>query len=232
MIRGLYSAAGGMNATAVQQDATAHNLSHAMKPGYLREIVRFEAPAPSTEMVGPTPTLHTDFAPGTMQQTGNKLDLALEGPGFFAIQGPSGPMYTRNGVFQMTDQGRLITMEGLPAMGQTGPIDIPLGTFSIEVLKNGAVIADGIEVDQVKVVAFQDPRQLQRIGTSYFSAPPDAPKLDIAPDVFQGCREVSNSTVVQEMVQMIAGVRQFEAAQRALRSIGDAIAFNTRPLNR
>jgi flagellar basal body rod protein FlgF len=65
-----------MNATATQQDAIAHNLSHAMKPGYLREIVRFEAPAPSSEMVGPTPTLHTDFAPGTMQQTGNKLDLS------------------------------------------------------------------------------------------------------------------------------------------------------------
>lgn len=232
MIRGLYSAAGGMNATAVQQDATAHNLSHAMKPGYLREIVRFEAPAPSTEMVGPTPTLRTDFAPGTMQHTGNKLDMALEGPGFFTVQGPTGPMYTRNGVFQMNEQGRLITMEGLPAMGQVGPIDIPLGTFSIEVLNNGAVIADGIEVDQLKVVAFQNPHELQRIGSSYFSAPPDAAKLAVPPNVFQGCREISNSTVVQEMVQMIAGVRQFEAAQRALRSIGDAIAFNTRPLNR
>jgi flagellar basal body rod protein FlgG len=222
-----------MNATAIQQEATAHNLSHGMKPGYLREIVRFEAPTPSQEMVGPTPTLHTDFTPGTMQMTGNKLDLALEGPGFFTVQGPTGPMYTRNGVFQMNEQGRLITMEGLPVLGQGGnPIDIPLGTFSIEVLSNGAVVADGIEVDQVKVVAFQNPHELQRIGTSYFSAPPDAAKLPVPPNVFQGYREISNSTVVQEMVQMIAGVRQFEAAQRALRSIGDAIAFNTRPLNR
>lgn len=232
MIRGLYSAASGMNATAVQQDATAHNISHAMKPGYLREVVRFAAPAPGSEMIGPTTTMHTDFTPGTMQFTGGKLDLALEGPGFFSVQGPAGPMYTRSGTFQINDQGRLMTMEGFPAMGTGGPIDIPLGAFSIEVLNNGAIIADGIEVDQVKVVNFQDPNQLQRIGTSYFSAPPDAPKAQVVGEVFQGYREISNSTLVQEMVQMVAGVRQFEAAQRALRSIGDAIAFNTRPLNR
>ena len=232
MIRGLYSAAGGMNATAMQQDATAHNLAHAVKPGYLRELIRFDASGPSDQIQGPATTLHTDFQPGTMQFSGNKLDLALEGPGFFSVQGPTGPVYTRNGVFQLNASGRLITMEGLPAMGVSGPIDLPPGTLNIDVLSNGAVIADGIEVDQLKIVAFENPSSLQRVGTSYFQAPPNAPTVQGTADVFQGYRELSNSTVVQEMVQMIAGVRHFEAAQRALRSIGDAIAFNTRPLNR
>jgi flagellar basal-body rod protein FlgF len=221
-----------MHAIAQQQDATAHNLSHAVKPGYLREVVRFDAPGPANEIQGPAATLHTDFSPGTMEFTGHKLDLALDGPGFFAIEGPAGPMYTRNGVFQLSEAGRIVTMEGLPVMGAAGPIDLPATTLSIEVLSNGAVIADGIELDQFKVVAFQDDRDLQRIGTSYFQAPANAATAPISAEVFQGYRELSNSTIVQEMVQMISGVRQFEAAQRALRSIGDAVALNTRPLNR
>jgi flagellar basal-body rod protein FlgF len=228
----MYSAAGGMNATAQQQDAIAHNLAHAVKPGYLREMVRFSVESPAGNLQGPSGALHTDFTPGTMQFTGNKLDLALEGPGFFTVQGPTGPVYTRNGTFQLNEAGRVITMEGLPAMGSSGPIDVPVGTASIEVLSNGAVLADGIEVEQLRVVSFENPGLLQRVGTSYFQAPPNAATLPVAPDVFQGYRELSNSTVVQEMVQMIAGVRHFEAAQRALRSLGDAIAFNTRPLNR
>ena len=221
-----------MNATSQQQDAIAHNLAHAVKPGYLRELIRFEAPAAGNPIQGPATSLHTDFQPGTMQLTGNKLDLALEGPGFFTVQGPTGPVYTRNGVFQLNENGRMTTMEGLPAMGVAGTIDLPPGTLNIDVLGNGAVIADGIEVDQLRVVAFENPASLQRVGTSYFQAPPNAPTLPVAANVFQGYRELSNSTIVQEMVQMIAGVRHFEAAQRALRSIGDAIANNTRPLNR
>lgn len=232
VIRGLYSAAGGMSATAQQQDALAHNLSHAVKPGYLREVIRFDATGPGNQILGPSTSLHTDFSPGAIQSTGNKLDLALEGPGFFTVQGPTGPVYTRNGVFQLNQAGQLVTMEGLPALGTAGPIELPIGTANIEVQTNGAVVADGIEVDQLRIVAFPDPGILQRVGTSYFQAPPNSPTSQVVGEVFQGRRELSNSTLVQEMVQMIAGVRHFEAAQRALRSIGDTIAFNTRPLNR
>ena len=74
----MYSAASGMNATAQQQDAIAHNLAHAVKPGYLRELIRFEAPAAGDPIQGPATSLHTDFQPGTMQLTGNKLDLAMQ----------------------------------------------------------------------------------------------------------------------------------------------------------
>ena len=232
VIRGLYSAASGMNATALQQDAIAQNLSHSVKPGYLRQLVRFDAPGATSEIQGPTATVHTDHKPGTMQFTGNKLDLALDGPGFFTIQGPNGPVYTRNGVFQMNQEGRLVTMDGLSAMGSGGAINLPPGTAEIQILTNGAVIADGVEVDQLRVVAFEDPNALQRVGATYFQAAPNLKTSPAMPDVFQGYRELSNSTHVEEMVQMIAGVRHFEAAQRALRALGDAIAFNTRPLNR
>lgn len=219
-----------MNATAQLQDVTAHNLSHAVKPGYLREMVRFDSS--NSLMQGPSASSQTDFSAGTMQFTGNKLDLALKGPGFFTIQGPAGPMYTRNGVFQLDAAGQLVTMEGLPALGPSGPISLPADTLNIEVQMDGTIITDGVEADQLRIVAFTDPSVLQRVGTSYFQPSAGAPVAPTAGEVFQGYRELSNSTVVQEMVQMIAGVRHFEAAQRALRSIADTIAFNTRPLNR
>lgn len=232
MIRGLYSAASGMNATALQQDAIAQNLSNSIKPGYLRQLIRFEASGTADQIQGPAASVHTDHRPGTMQFTGQPLDLSLEGPGFFAIEGPTGPVYTRNGVFQLNQEGRVVTMDGLAALGIGGPIELPVGTAGIEVQGNGAIVADGIEVDQLRIVAFADPTKLQRVGASYFQAPANLTASPELPYVYQGYRELSNSTMVEEMVQMIAGVRHFEAAQRALRSIGDAIAFNTRPLNR
>jgi flagellar basal body rod protein FlgG len=221
-----------MQATSQQQDTIAHNLAHAVKPGYMRETMRFDDLASAAELQPPVTSVHTDFTPGTMQYTGNKLDLALKGPGFFTVQGPAGPVYTRGGTFQLGPGGQLVTMEGLPVLGGGGPIELPPGSLNIEVQGNGAIVVDGIEIDQVRVVVFQDPTSLQRAGTSFFQAPPNAPTMVEKPEVFQGYKELGNSTLVQEMVQMIAGVRHFEAAQRALRAISDAVAFNTRPLSR
>lgn len=221
-----------MQATSLQQDVTAHNLNHAMKPGYQREVLRFNATGPRDELLGPEATLHTDFSPGTLEYTGNNLDVALNGPGFFQIQGPSGPLYTRSGTFQLNGQGQIVTPEGRIVRGTAGPIVIPAEAMNIEILDDGTVIADGGEIDQLSVVAFQNPSDLSRVGTTYFEASPNAARSDTGPEVRQGYRENSNTTIVHEMVQMIAGLRQFEAAQRALRSLGDTIALNTRPLNR
>lgn len=233
VIRGLYSAAGGMQATSAQQDVTAHNLAHAVKPGYRREILQFEAVGQHDEMLGPTASVHSDFAPGTLEFSGNRLDVALNGPGFFTVQGSQGPLYTRNGVFQLSSQGELVTMEGLLAQGASGPIIVPPGTATIEILGDGTVIADGAEIDRLRLVAFQNPHEMQRVGTSYFVAPASAATLPTELlEVRQGYREGSNTSVVHEMVQMVAGLRQFEAAQRALRSLGDTLALTTRPLNR
>lgn len=232
MIRGLYSAAGGMQATSLQQDVTAHNLNHAMKPGYQREVLQFKATGPHEELLGPDSVLHTDFSRGTLEHTGNTLDVALNGPGFFQIQGPSGSLYTRSGTFHLNGQGQIVTPEGRIVRGTGGPIAIPAEAVNIEILDDGTVVADGDEIDQLSIVAFVNPSDMTRVGTTYFEAAPNAARSEIGPEVRQGYRENSNTTIVHEMVQMIAGLRQFEAAQRALRSLGDAIALNTRPLNR
>lgn len=229
MIRGLYSAAGGMQANAMQQDATAHNLSHAMKPGYRREIIRFDAVAQNDELIAPLSSLHTDFTPGILEQTGGKLDVALEGPGFFSVQGPNGPLYTRNGVFQMNSQGQIVTPEGMPVQGTGGPISVPLDAINIEILNDGTVVADGNQLDQLKVTGFQDPTQLQRAGSTYFQPLPGNATSALSTEMRQGYRELGNTTVVHEMVQMLSGSRLFEATQRALMQISETIGLNTRP---
>src|SRR5262249_48947525 len=101
VLRGLYSAAGGMQAMTLQQDVTAHNLSHANKPGYRREVLSFESIGDREDIVGPAASLHTDASPGISEFTGGPFDVALEGPGFFTLQGPTGPLYTRNGNFEL-----------------------------------------------------------------------------------------------------------------------------------
>ncbi len=232
VIRGLYSAASGMQATSLQQDVTAHNLNHAVKPGYQREVLRFQASGPSEALQGPETSLHTDFSPGSLEHTGSFLDVALEGPGFFTIDGPNGPLYSRCGTFALNGAGQIVTQEGRTVRGTGGPIEIPPGTSQIEILDDGTVVADGAELDQLSVVAFQNPHELRRVGTTYFEAPPNAARDTTGPNVRQGYREQGNTTIVHEMVQMISGLRQFEATQRALRSLGDSIGLNTRPLNR
>lgn len=232
MISGLYSAAGGMQATAQQQDVIAQNLTHVNKPGFRREVLRFQTIGERSDMQGPATSLHTDFTHGDAEYTGNKLDVALNGPGFFSVQGPNGPLYTRNGVFQIHGQGRLVTTGGLPVLGTAGPISIPPGAINIEIREDGSLVADGLEVDQLRVAVFPDPTVLQRVGTTYFASPSDVTPTLTESNMSQGYREASNTTVVHELVQMMAGLRQFEATQRALRSISDSVGLTTRPLPR
>lgn len=229
MLRGLYSAAGGMQAMSTQQDVIAHNLSHAMKPGYRREIMKFTGIGQQNDLVGPMASLHTDFSQGTIENTGNTLDICLDGPGFFSVQGPQGTLFTRSGNFQLNGQGQIVTPDGLVVLGRGGPIGLPLNTQRIEVLNDGSVVADGVAVDQIRVTGFQNPAELQRVGSSYFQALPETVRSQVATGFRQGYRELANTTQVNEMVQMITGARQFDAAQRALRQIAETISLNTRP---
>jgi flagellar basal body rod protein FlgG len=229
VIRGLYSAAGGMQAMSLQQDATAQNLSHAMKPGYRREIIQFDSIGNTADMVAPRSSLHSDFRPGVHEFTGGSFDVAIDGPGFFKIQGPTGPLYTRSGVFQVNSLGQLVTPEGLAVQSNQGPISIPLNATFFEITTDGTIVADGAIVDQIGVTAFQNPNELQRVGSTYFQALPDSIRSTVNSEIRQGYRELGNTTLVHEMVQMISGARMFDAAQRALRQISETIQLNTHP---
>ena len=209
-------------------------------PGYRANVISFQeiqnaiAEAEGTESAEGYGTineeLRTDFTPGAILNTGRTLDVALSDDAFFVVDGPDGPLYTRNGVFYVNPAGELINGEGMQVVGNNGPIAIPRDTHvgQIVIAQDGTVEVEGAEVGIIKVVRFEDPNLLVRAGTSLFEAGAATPE-DVAPNILQGSRELSNVSAINEMVRMIEGMRYYEAAQKALTTIDEAISQNTDP---
>lgn len=237
MIRGMYSAASALVASVRNQELVAENLAHASTPGFRRTGMAFETlqldPGAARPMAGTQATrTYTSFDSGPMQRTGNPLDVALSGEVFFVLDGPRGPVYTRNGSFELSAQGELRSAGGLPVRGGGGPITIPAGASRIDIGQDGTVRADNIEVGRLQIAYLPDPRVLQRVGSTLFEGPsPQSPPEGVAYRVEQGFREGANVNVVNEMVSMMMGLRQYEAAERALKSLGEAVEQNTRPVS-
>jgi flagellar basal-body rod protein FlgF len=236
----MYAAATSLDATMQQQEVIAKNLAHADVPGYRRQNMNFEtfdlglsSASPEIEtgnILGTRPTsTYTVFEQGSYQHTGNPFDVAVQGDGFFAVQGPDGPLYTRNGTFQINGQGELVNSSGMPVLGSGGRITIPPQAASITISQDGTVFANGTTLGQLQLVRFANPNLLTQAGSTLFAAPPEAAPQQGEVTVQQGYREGSNVNVVNEMVAMIAGLRQYEAATKALRALSDAIQQNTSP---
>ena len=240
MIRGMYSAASALDAAATNHEMVAENLANVTTPGYRRQALMFTAFSPLGE-ADPSAAgdyLHdvrarqsyTQFNSGGLQHTGNPLDLALSGNAFFVLDGPNGPLYTRNGVFEMNAQGQLQSKGGLRVRGQGGAITIPQQrTNTITISPQGAVYANGLQVGQLELAQFNNPQVLRRAGGSLFTGPASQPPPAGTVQVQQGYREGSNVQIVNEMVSMMLGMRYYEAAQRAMTSMSDSVAQNTRP---
>ncbi len=234
MLQGYYSAASGMNAALQNQDILAQNLAHAPVPGYRRQGLSFAAfimQGSTTTSARPATPLHgakvaqnaSNFLPGPIQHTGNPLECALQGDGFFVLDGPNGPLYTRNGQFQINAEGQLVSHSGYPVSGVNGSLSVPQNAANILIAQDGTVMADTTTIGQLRLASFADPHQLVRAGTTLFQAPNGVDPQAFTGSVRQGYREGSNVQVVQEMVQMIAGMRQYEAAAKAMRSLSDAM---------
>jgi flagellar basal-body rod protein FlgF len=241
MIRGLYSAATAMNVADQNHEVVADNLAHLNVPGYRRHGVAFQtfdrALSEATgedraeDLHGTQIAKHyRNFELGPVAFTGNPLDVAVSGDSFFVIQGPNGPMYTRNGTFTIGPNGQLQTRDGRVVSGTGGgAITIPPSAAEITIGTDGTISADGARVGQLQLASFQDPNLLVPVGTTLFSAPNGVQPQTGTGTVQQGYQEGANVKVVNEMVSMIAGMRHAESAQRALRSLSDALQLSTRP---
>jgi flagellar basal body rod protein FlgG len=228
-----------MRAAERNHEIIATNLANAGLPGYRRQVPSVESfgdillatgdGQPQMGLAMQASVAQSDFTPGQLVHTGRPLDVALRGDGFFVLQGPRGPVYTRNGVFQLNGSGELQTMAGLPVRGAGGPITIPPDAKDIVIRSDGSVVAGSGEVGRLELAHFQDPRQLVRVGESLFHAPAGVRPESGSTTVEQHYREMSNVSVVDEMVQMIAGMRHYEASQRALRTISESIQLNNPP---
>ncbi|MCC6420485.1 MAG: flagellar hook-basal body protein [Gemmataceae bacterium] len=173
---------------------------------------------------------YTDFVPGALERTGNPLDLAATGDAFFVVNGPNGPLLTRNGALQLNQAGELQTTSGLNLRGEGGAITIPPDTRQIVINEEGTVFADGAQIGRILVVNVPQAAGLDRAGTTLFQGP--IPTTGAPPGtvrVLQGYREQSNVQPVLELINLLAAARTIEANDRALRSLAESLALATRP---
>jgi flagellar basal-body rod protein FlgG len=162
-----------------------------------------------------TDGVYVDYSAGMYKDTQNPLDFALVGEGFFAVDTGNGIRYTRNGNFTMSDAGELVTTDGFKVLGANGPIQIPEGA-QFTATQDGRIHVDNTEIDQLQIVSFDKPYPLTKIGNGLFQAPEDAPVIPSEAEVKQGGLEGANVNPVTEMVHMIATMRAYEAAAKAL----------------
>jgi len=163
----------------------------------------------------------TDFSPGPLQYTGNRLDVALGSQGFYQIQTPRGIEYTRDGAFSLNKDRLLVTKNGDSVLGKNGPIKIAEGNVSIG--SDGTVTVGNQTVDTLSVVNFKNTRLLKKVGESYYRYQGDGQGVFTPENISiqQGYTERSNVNPTEEMIKMIEIMRVFEATQKAIQSIDE-----------
>src|SRR3990167_5167464 len=254
MFRSLATAASGMEARQPRLDVTANNIANVSTNGFKKGRAEFAdlvyqqlrpagAPtgdgttAPAGAEVGLAPRLVAtarEQSQGELHQTGNPLDLAIEGHGFLPVTLPSGETgYTRNGAMQLSAEGRRVTSEGY-AVG--GEITVPPEAQSISIAVDGTVSAkipgetQAIELGKIQLATFVNPSGLEAQGGTLFkettasgAAVLGAPGEGGAGTLRQGMLEVSNVNVVTEMIDLIAGQRAYEINSRVIKAADDML---------
>lgn len=201
-------------------DVISNNLSNVQTAGFKRDVPVFRevlATSKGRVLRQTKEEVQTVFEQGDLQRTGNPLDLAIEGEGFFRVKTPSGVRYTRAGNFRMNREKTLIHESGFPVLGRQG--EVTLRGREIVVEKNGSVKADGVEIDQIVPVTFRDLSLLKREGHGLFRLEGSAAEVPAEESsVLQGSLELSNVNPVQEMVKLIDCLRSYESCTKMIHS--------------
>jgi flagellar basal-body rod protein FlgF len=205
-----------------RMDSIAANLANVSTPAFKRLTTATRSFMLTTDQAKvPTIALEQqiDFSQGELERTGNPTDLALMGNGFFAVDAPSGEIYTRNGSFRLNEEGVLLTSDGYPVVweGSRGQLD-PVGA-QIMIDSSGTITQGEKKAGQIKIVDFEDPARLTVGRRSYYIAPPRLARTEASAQVHQGAIERSNVSAVDELVSMIQTQRSFEVASNLMRSI-------------
>jgi flagellar basal-body rod protein FlgG len=247
MLRALYSSAAGMQSQQLNLDVVANNLANVNTTGFKKSKIEFQdllyqttrspgADAGAGNLVptgmqighGSQPVATSKiFTTGELKETGERLDVAIQGEGFFEVQMPDGTRaYTRAGALKQGADGRITTSDGLPL--QNGFQPITTGTTAITIAPTGEVTttgAGGNQTFRVQLVRFPNAAGLESMGRNLFRETPasGAPELGNPGengfgDLAQGYVEMSNVKVVEEMVNMIIAQRAYEVNSKAVQA--------------
>jgi flagellar basal-body rod protein FlgF len=222
------AAASGLRSRMDSLELLANNLANAGTSGYKsdREFYGlFTSPDAAnslgTEFQTMLPVVQsqwTDFSQGTLQSTGNPLDVAISGRGFLAVNGPNGILYTRDGGLKIAPSGDLVTGDGYAVRTQGGkPIHVAAGK-SIEITNDGMVRQDGQAIGQFEIVDFASTGSLKKLSGACFqnTDPQNVPSPVANIQVEQGKIESSNVAVPEAAMRLVGMMRQFEMLQKAV----------------
>ena len=256
----LYSAATGMEAQQLNLNSIANNLANVSTPGFKRSTIEFQdllyqKPRTAGAENGGGDLVPTGievgngsrvaattkvFTQGQLTNTGERLDLALQGEGFFEVQRPDGTIaYTRDGSFKLNASGQVVTTDGRPVL--SGFQNVPTGTVSINISENGEVSYQspgGSQTFRLTLTRFANPAGLESLGGNLYaesgsSGTPETgqPGEQGFANVMQGYKENSNVNIVEEMVNMIIAQRAYEVNSKSIQA-SDEMLQNVNQLKR
>ncbi|MEG1741782.1 MAG: flagellar hook-basal body protein, partial [Acetivibrio sp.] len=216
MVRGLYTAYTGMESEQKRLDIIANNVANASTVGYKEESVTNQAfeemltlkirdgsegymtkPIGQMSLGVKLGEVYTDYGQGSLRQTGNTYDLAIEGKGFFQVRatdsgGNDTTRYTRNGSFKMTREGYIVDVDGNHLQGESGDVLVPTEAASIAISQDGGVYADGTRVNTIKLTDFENYDYLKKIGDTSYKLVDGGAIKDAEGGIVQGFTEQSN----------------------------------------
>jgi len=162
-----------------------------------------------------------DFSQGDLRKTGNPLDLAIGGKGFFKVNTPGGILYTRAGNFILDEKGFIVTPHGYQLVGKGGPIQLPK-RGKITITQDGNIFVGNQKIETIDVVDFSDRSTLTKVGENLYKNKGNKPEIPVTnTKIYQGFLEGSNVQVVKEMVKMIETLRTYEAIQKSMTNTND-----------
>ncbi len=237
MIDRIYAHMQAMQVLQKSQDVTADNLANINTPGFKGNKLfyrMFKENVDGREVTRSVPMSQVNLNQGVLEPTGNEFDLGINGEGFFTVEKDGEMMLTRDGRFQLNPDGVLVNSTGAKVMGTSGEIDLSEffmdqgagGSAPIlEIAKDGTIRLNDRQIDRLQLVNVEDPAQLQRKGSSYFTVNDSAAlvKEDLG-TVMQGYYEKGNVNPLNEMVDMMQNMQMFETQQRAMRTSDDLLS--------
>lgn len=242
MLRSLYTGWTGMFDQQQRLDVISNNMANATTVGFKKEgatsqtfddvlaiKIRDGSEGWMQRRIGQlTPgvkigEVYTDYTQGSLRETGNTYDLGLDGKGFFVVNvtdraGKVNTRYTRAGQFHITNDGFIVDVDGNHLQSEAGDLQVPVDAGSVVIDTDGTVFADGAPIDKILVADFEDYNYLKKFADTYYEPVKGAEEKEADAMIRQGYTEQSNVSVVNEMVDLIATTRAYEANQKVIKT--------------
>jgi flagellar basal-body rod protein FlgG len=231
MIKGIQAAGAALKPMMSRLEVIANNLANIDTTGFKKDNIFIQMMKDTEiaqaqgkgDLAGYDVKRYSDFKEGSLKDTHNPLDIAIQGHGFFVADTPAGVRYTRNGNFMLSVDGTLQTSQGYPVMGTAGAIRFPdmqkLAHGEVVVSEDGEITVDKNVVARLRIVDFDDLTKLKKDGDSFFADGGLQKPVDIDGSstlLRQGHLEESNVEGIEEMIEMVELTRDFESSQRAI----------------